>query len=118
MAAGVGRGSPAQWSGTTSAAPTREPARSARPGHGVRTRSPDTPAAETHDMLNRFASSLLLAGAFALVLPGAARAQQTVNFSLGYFTPRGEDARVDGDVLNANRNFLTFDIGDFNGASI
>lgn len=69
-------------------------------------------------MLNRFASSLLLAGAFALVLPGAARAQQTVNFSIGYFTPRGEDARVDGDVLNANRNFLTFDIGDFNGASI
>ena len=33
-----------------------------------------------------------------------AAAQQTLNFSLGYFTVRGEDARVDGDVLNENRN--------------
>jgi hypothetical protein len=47
-----------------------------------------------------------------------ARAQQTFNVSLGYFTVRGQDARVAGDVLNANRNFLTFDIKDFNGASI
>jgi len=47
-----------------------------------------------------------------------ALAQQTFNVSLGYFTPRGQDARVTGDVLNANRNFLEFDIKDFNGASI
>src|SRR6266581_3646841 len=47
-----------------------------------------------------------------------ALAQQTFNVSLGYFTVRGQDARVTGDVLNANRNFLTFDIKDFNGASI
>jgi hypothetical protein len=47
-----------------------------------------------------------------------ALAQQTFNVSLGYFTPRGQDARIAGDVLNANRNFLTFDIKDFNGASI
>ena len=47
-----------------------------------------------------------------------ARAQQTFNVSLGYFTPRGQDARVTGDVLNANRNFLEFDVKDFNGASI
>ena len=45
-------------------------------------------------------------------------AQQTFNVSLGYFTVRGQDARVTGDVLNANRNFLTFDIKDFNSASI
>ena len=45
-------------------------------------------------------------------------AQQTFNVSLGYFTLRGEDARVRGDVLNANRNFLTFDVKDFNGATI
>ena len=32
-----------------------------------------------------------------------AAAQQTLNFSLGYFTVRGEDARVEGDVLNENR---------------
>jgi len=47
-----------------------------------------------------------------------ALAQQTFNVSFGYFTVRGQDARVTGDVLNANRNFLTFDIKDFNGASI
>lgn len=47
-----------------------------------------------------------------------ALAQQTFNVTLGYFTVRGEDARVDGDVLNANRNFLEFEVKDFNGASI
>lgn len=47
-----------------------------------------------------------------------ALAQQTFNVSFGYFTVRGQDARVTGDVLNANRNFLTFDIKDFNGPSI
>jgi hypothetical protein len=50
--------------------------------------------------------------------PQAARAQQTVNVSFGYFTVRGQDARVADDVLNANRNFLDFNINDFNGASI
>jgi outer membrane protein W len=54
----------------------------------------------------------------ATLFPQAARAQQTVNLSLGYFTVRGQDARIAGDVLNANRNFLTFDVSDFNGASI
>jgi hypothetical protein len=53
-----------------------------------------------------------------LFCPEGARAQQTVNLSIGYFTVRGQDARVVGDVLNANRNFLTFDVDDFNGASI
>jgi hypothetical protein len=53
-----------------------------------------------------------------LFCPETARAQQTVNLSMGYFTPRGQDARVAGDVLNANRNFLTFDVDDFNGGSI
>src|SRR4029077_3373868 len=47
-----------------------------------------------------------------------ALAQQTFNVSLGYFTPRGQDARVAGDVLTANRNFLEFDVKDFNSASI
>ena len=53
-----------------------------------------------------------------LFCPETARAQQTVNLSIGYFTLRGQDARVAGDVLNANRNFLTFDVDDFNGGSI
>jgi opacity protein-like surface antigen len=70
-------------------------------------------------MLNRTGVRLLMllsAALFASVVPAAA--QQTLNFSVGYFTPRGEDARVEGDVLNANRNFLVFDVGDFAGASV
>ena len=54
----------------------------------------------------------------AIVHPAPAQAQQTFNVSFGYFTVRGQDARVAGDVLNANRNYLTFDVKDFNGASI
>ena len=69
-------------------------------------------------MLKRVTTCLLLAGA-ALLGPAAdVRAQQTFNFSVGYFTPRGEDARVEGDVINANRNFLAFDLSDFNTMSI
>jgi hypothetical protein len=44
--------------------------------------------------------------------------RQTVNFTLGYFTPLGPDARDDDDVLNANSTFLYFDIDDFNSASV
>ena len=64
--------------------------------------------------------SVVLALVCGSVALGArpALAQQTFNVSLGYFTVRGQDARVTGDVLNANRNFLTFDITDFNSASI
>jgi hypothetical protein len=54
----------------------------------------------------------------AVCLASPASAQQTLNFSLGFFTPHGEDARVRGDVLVANRDFLVFDLGDFNGAAI
>ena len=69
-------------------------------------------------MLRRFVTSVLLAGATLVVAPGDASAQQTLNFSLGLFTPRGEDARTEGDVLNANRTFLAFDISDFNTAAV
>ena len=58
---------------------------------------------------------LLLCMAFA---PSPVAAQQTINFSLGVLTPRGPDARVAGDVLNANRTFLLFDVDDFKSASI
>jgi hypothetical protein len=60
----------------------------------------------------------LLAGAAVLAAAPEAAAQQTLNLSLGYFTPRGPDARTEGDVLNANSTFLAFDVSDFNGASI
>ena len=61
---------------------------------------------------------VLLACAVLGLAPATASAQQTINFSLGLFTPRGEDARVEGDVLVANRTFLLFDITEFKGASI
>jgi len=69
-------------------------------------------------MVKRLASSLLLTMACAAAAPSAASAQQTLNFSLGGFAPRGFDARVDGDTLVENRDFLVFDMGDFNGATV
>ena len=47
-----------------------------------------------------------------------ADAQQTFNVTFGYLTVRGEDARVDRDILNEDRNFLSFDHTDFNGMAI
>jgi hypothetical protein len=52
------------------------------------------------------------------LVPATASAQQTINFSIGLFTPRGADARVSGDVLNANSTFLFFDVSDFKSASV
>ena len=69
-------------------------------------------------MQKRLIPVLLLVCAIVAIAPATASAQQTLNFSLGVFTPRGEDARVDGDVLNANRNFLFFEISDFKSGSI
>ncbi len=63
----------------------------------------------------------LLAGAL-LMCATAASAQdlgkQTVNFTLGYFTPFGFDSRDDDDVLLANSTFLLFDLDEFNGATV
>lgn len=63
----------------------------------------------------------LLVGAL-LTCATAAGAQglgrQTVNFTLGYFTPVGFDGRDNDDVLIANSTFLLFDIDEFNGASV
>jgi hypothetical protein len=69
-------------------------------------------------MHKRLLPALLVAGTVFTVAPATAFAQQTFNLTLGGFNPRGQDARVIGDVLNANRNFLFFDIGDFKSASI
>ena len=62
-------------------------------------------------------TALFLLSAIFISTPPAI-AQQTFNFSLGYFTVRGEDARVERDVLNEDRNFLDFEVSDFNGASV
>lgn len=77
-------------------------------------------------MLKRMTVCLLLAGA-VLGATGTASAQQTLNFNIGYFAVKGLDARVgagcadckrDVDVILANNDFLTFDIGEFNGATV
>ena len=41
-------------------------------------------------------------------------ARHLVGFNLGYFMLKGEDGRVDDDVLVANLNDLAFEIKDFN----
>ena len=69
-------------------------------------------------MANRLLQSLLLAGACVALVPAPAAAQQTLNFTLGGFAPRGFDARVAGDALVENRDFLVFDIDDFGGATV
>ncbi len=68
--------------------------------------------------MHKLGSYLLVACATVAATAQPAFAQQTLNFSLGYFTVRGEDARVEGDVLTENRSLLAFDVDDFNGASV
>jgi hypothetical protein len=69
-------------------------------------------------MRSRLAWTALSVVAFGLLIARPASAQQSLTFSAGYFTVRGEDARVDGDVLVENRGIYLFDINDFNGASV
>jgi hypothetical protein len=77
-------------------------------------------------MFNRAGLVLLVASLALFSSVTSARAQQTLNFTLGYFTLHGEDARpacspassTDCDVLIKDRQFLTFDIKDFNGATV
>src|SRR5437667_43250 len=52
-----------------------------------------------------------------IATPASAQ-QQSVNFYVGGFTPRGFDSRGTDDVLFHNANFLTFDVKDFNGATV
>ena len=61
--------------------------------------------------------ALVLCSVLAAASPALAQ-QQTVNFTIGGFVPRGEDARVAGDVLNANRTFLVFDLNEFNSVTL
>src|SRR5258705_5020847 len=86
-------------------------------GAALQTR-PTPPLTEVETMSRRFLLALVLVCTSFALFAQPASAQQTFNVSLGYFTPRGQDARVAGDVLSANRNFLEFAVKDFNGASI
>jgi Outer membrane protein beta-barrel domain len=69
-------------------------------------------------MVNRFGIAVLLACGVVALSPAPVAAQQTLNFTLGGFVPRGFDARVEGDTLVENRNALLFDMEDFNGAAV
>jgi opacity protein-like surface antigen len=78
----------------------------------------------------RQGTGVALAGALAVgfFAPATAEAQvfrvsgseprQSLVFHLGYFSVRGEDARVADDTLVINLEGLAFDISDFNGAII
>lgn len=73
------------------------------------------------------ANRLLCAAAAVLTVVAAGRAEaqvsivephQSIGFSLGYVSVRGEDSRVLGDVLLADLPSLAFEVKDFNGAAI
>jgi hypothetical protein len=53
----------------------------------------------------------------AVMTPALASAQQSVNFTIGGFVPRGVDSRDSHDVLVNNLDFLAFNIKDFNGVT-
>jgi hypothetical protein len=81
----------------------------------------------TRDWRNGRQASRVIAGVALLVagLAAPAHAQvfqvtrgdakHSVGFNLGYFAVKGEDSRVDDDVLLANLDDLAFEIGDFSG---
>jgi hypothetical protein len=73
-------------------------------------------------MLQKIVTSAGLLFAAILICASPAHAQQTLNFSIGHFSPVGFDSRVSDsgltdDVIATNATFLVFDIDDFGGAS-
>jgi hypothetical protein len=58
---------------------------------------------------------LLLCG---VLYPGRAAAQPSVNFLIGGFLPLGDGDRSHDDVIQANREFLSFRVSDFNGVTV
>jgi hypothetical protein len=63
---------------------------------------------------------IVLVFTMVLLAPRFADAQvdQAVSFQLGYFGVRGEDARIDDDVVLANLPVHLFNVGDFSGALV
>ena len=76
-------------------------------------------------MLRVMSTGMVLLGLLVTAAPVQAQ-DHGFSVSLGYFAPRGQDGRVSGDVLNANRCIdtdfvcepLLFDVDDFGGATI
>lgn len=80
-------------------------------------------------MTTRFWRTVWGAVAAALIFaPAAAQAQitrvsgsdarQSFGVNLGGFFPKGEDSRIENDVLLENRNSLLFEIKDFRGVNV
>ena len=69
-------------------------------------------------MLQKRVIGTVLVFAAVVICARPAHAQQTLNFTLGYFSPLGWESRTNGDVLDANSSFLAFDIEEFGGASV
>jgi len=68
-------------------------------------------------------SRSVMVGALVIVvaigaLAAPASAQQSLTFQFGAFVPRGEDSRVENDVLVINRQYLLFDINDFHAMTV
>jgi hypothetical protein len=82
-----------------------------------------TLAAEANDTMRR---KSLLAGAAIVVLTIAgvmsdarpAYADQWLGLNLGYFASHGESGRTEGDVIAADRTFLTFNPNDLRGVTV
>jgi len=68
-------------------------------------------------MLQRTVTSVGLLFAAILICASPAHAQQTLNFTVGHFSPFDPNSRVSGDVINENLTFLAFDPDEFGGAS-
>jgi hypothetical protein len=72
--------------------------------------------------MRRLLRAVCLALAVGCVAPSIALAQQSVNFYLGGFSPRGLDARQDADVLVTNLfngdDSLDFRVSDFSGGTV
>ena len=69
--------------------------------------------------MRRLISSVSLVLLFsAFVAPAPGYAQQSLNVYLGGFVPRGEDARVKGDVLFNDLTFFDFNLESFRGGTV
>jgi hypothetical protein len=66
-------------------------------------------------MVKRIAAAALVVIAVSAGIAGPASAQQVLTVQFGGFLPKGEDSRVEGDVLVIDRQYLLFDFDDFNG---
>jgi outer membrane protein W len=67
--------------------------------------------------MRRLTLATAMLALFGLVAPATSYAQQSVNFYVGGFVPKAEDARDRHDVLWNNLDFLSFKVSDFTGGT-